>query len=96
MDYKKQIIEFADKIDAVKGKLVLATKSDAVYKDVVQLAEAMHSAIEGCSDEMFCAALYNAAATIRTAPESCPVFQMSEALEEASCELRMMSEYFDN
>ena len=50
MDYKKQIIEFADKIDAVKGKLVLATKSDAVYKDVVQLAEAMHSAIEGCSD----------------------------------------------
>ena len=96
MDYKKQVSAFADRAEALIGKLTLATKSEVIYKDVVQLTEEMHQAIVGCSDEMFNATLYNAAATIRTAPEKCPVAQLREALEDAVSEMRMMMEYFED
>ncbi|MBQ7900721.1 MAG: hypothetical protein IJ365_01995 [Clostridia bacterium] len=96
MNYKQQLCSFADRADALIGKLTLATKSEVIYNDVVSLTEEMHKAIDGCSDEMFYAAVYNAAATIRTAPEKCPVSQLRDALEDAVCEMRMMTEYFDD
>ena len=96
MDYKKSIIEFADRIDALKGKLVLATKSEAVFPDVKKLTSDMENALKDNKDEMYYAALYNARATIMTAPEKCPVNQLKEALCDSAEELRLMSEYFDN
>lgn len=86
---------YSDRISALIGKLTLATKSEVIYSDVVALTEDMHKAVESSGDEMFCAAVYNAAATIRTAPEKCPVSQLREALEDAVAELGMMIEYFE-
>ena len=95
MDVKKELQIYADRASALIGKLALATKSEVIYSDVVSLTEDMYKAVEESGDEMFCAAVYNAAATIRTAPEKCPVPQLKEALEDAVAELGMMIEYFD-
>lgn len=96
MDVIKELKIYSDRISALIGKLTLATKSEVIYGDVVALTEDMHKAVEESCDEMFGAAVYNAAATIRTAPEKCPVSQLREALEDAVAELGMMIEYFED
>ena len=95
METVNELKIYSDRISALIGKLTLATRSEVIYSDVVALTEDMHRAVEENSDEMFGAAMYNAAATIRTAPEKCPVSQLREALEDAVAELGMMIEYFE-
>ena len=91
--YKQKLEEFINRAESIRGKLALAAKSDVVYGDVTALAEDMIKSLENCSDEMFYPAVYNAVATIRSAPEKCPVSQLSEALSDAAEEMKMMSEY---
>ena len=96
MDAKSELKIYSDRISALIGKLTLATKSEVIYSDIVALTEDMHKVVEKTNDEMVGAALYNAAATIRTAPEKCPVPQLRDALEDAVAELGMMIEYFED
>ena len=96
MDYKQQINEFARRADALRGKLTLAAKSEVIYCDVIALCNDMEKAIKDCTDEMFYAAVYNARATIMTAPEKCSVAQLKDALSDGADELRLMCECFDN
>lgn len=96
MDYKKIVLDFAHRIDSVKGKLNLATKTDVVRGDVLKIADDMEKALSMSDDEMFYAAIYNARATIMTAPENCSVSQLKEALGDGAEELRLLSAYFDN
>lgn len=95
METVNELKTYSDRISALIGKLTLATRSEVIYSDVVALTEDMHRAVEESNDEMFGAAMYNAAATIRTAPEKCPVSQLREALEDAVAELGMMIGYFE-
>ncbi len=95
MDVRNELKVYADRASALIGKLALAAKSEVIYGDVTALTEDMCKSVEEGVDEMFCAAVYNAAATIRTAPEKCPVAQLKEALEDAVAELGIMIEYFD-
>ena len=93
IDYKEKIAEFIGRARAVNGKLSLAAKSDVVYEDVKKLTEDMSKSLENCTDEMYYPAVYNAVATIRSAPEKCSVAQLSEALSDAADEMELMSEY---
>lgn len=95
MDYKKIILEFAHRIDSVKGKLNLATKTDVVRGDVLKIADDMEKALSESGDEMFYAAIYNARATILTAPEKCSVTQLKQALSDGAEELRIICDYFE-
>ncbi len=95
MNYKNSIQAFASRAKAICGKLILATKADAVSADVASLCADMEKALEQSEDEMFYAAVYNARATIMTAPEKCPVAQLKEALEDAADELMIIVEYFE-
>ena len=96
MDYKKIISQFADRAQAIVGKLTLAQKSDVAREDVTKLVNDMEKSIEGSTDEMFYAAVYNARATIMTAPENCSVSQLKEALSDGAEELRLLCEYFED
>ncbi len=96
MDYKNQITNFASRAKLLCAKLNVATKSDVIYEDVTALCHDMQKAIESCCDEMFYAAVYNARATIMTAPQKCPVSQLKDALCDAANELELMCQYFDN
>ena len=96
MEYKRIIMEYAERIDSLKGKLNLMTKTDGIYSDVKKHTDDMEKTVSGCNDEMFYAAVYNARATIMTAPEKCSVSQLKEALGDSAEELRLLSEYFDN
>lgn len=93
IDYKEKIAEFISRARDIKGKLSLAAKSDIVSEDVKKLTEDMSKSLENCTDEMYYPAVYNAVATIRSAPEKCSVAQLSEALSDAADEMELMSEY---
>ena len=95
MDYKKIIQQFADRAQAIVGKLTLAQKSDVAREDVLKLVYDMEKSLESSTVEMFYAAVYNARATIMTAPENCSVSQLKEALCDGAEGLRLMCEYFE-
>ena len=93
IDYEKKLDEFISRAEAIRGKLALAAKSEVVADDVKKLTEDMLASLENCSDEMFYPAVYNGAATIRSAPEKCSVAQLADALADAAEEMKIMSEY---
>ena len=93
IDYKEKITEFINRARAINAKLSLATKSEVVSDDVKKLTQDMSDSLENCVDEMYYPAVYNAVATIRSAPEKCSVSQLSEALSDAADEMELMSEY---
>lgn len=92
-DYAKKLDEFISRAEAIRGKLALAAKSEVVADDVKKLTADMMAALENCTDEMFYPAVYNGAATIRSAPEKCSVAQLSDALSDAAEEMKLMAEY---
>ena len=69
-------------------------KADEIYPKVRELVVKMQEEAMATKDEMLHPTLYNASATIATAPEGCSVRQLSEALGDAAAEMEMMKEYF--
>ena len=91
----KEILDkYIAKATELKDALAPMQKTDDIYPKVRELVEEMQKEAMATKDEMLHPTLYNAAATIATAPEGCSVRQISEALEEAAAEMEMMKEYF--
>ncbi len=77
----------------LKSLLAPMQKTDEIYPKVRVLIQDMQKIAMETNDDMLHPILYNAAATVATAPEGCSVRQLSEALEDAICEMEMMKEY---
>ena len=91
----KEILDkYIAKASELKNALAPMQKTDEIYPKVRNLVTEMQEEAMATKDEMLHPTLYNAAATIATAPESCSVRQLMEALEEAIAEMEMMKEYF--
>ena len=67
--------------------------TDEIYDKVRSLVTEMQDEAMKTKDEMLHPVLYNAAATIATAPQSCSIRQLSEALNDAIAEMELMKEY---
>jgi len=89
----EKLDEFINKLDALCKKLSLCVKTDGLYQDVLFLTDEMTNASENSSDEIFSACVYNAVATIRSAPQGCSVRQLKEAVQDAMEEMKLMKEY---
>lgn len=85
---------YIEKINELKNVLAPLANTDEIYPKVRALVLEMQEEAMATKDEMLHPTLYNAAATIATAPESCSVRQLSEALGDAVAEMEMMKEYF--
>ena len=91
----KEILDkYIAKATELKDALAPMQKTDDIYPKVRELINEMQEEAMATKDEMLHPTLYNAAATIATAPEGCSVRQLSEALGDAMAELEMMKEYF--
>ena len=91
----KEILDkYIAKAEELKNALAPMQKTDEIYSKVRELVTEMQAEAMATKDEMLHPTLYNAAATIATAPESCSVRQLSEALGDAAAEMEMMKEYF--
>lgn len=91
---KKILDLYIGNVDKLLNCLKPLASADSIFPDVHALVAEMQKEAENCNDEMLYPALYNAAATIATAPEGCSVRQLKEALEDAREEMKMMKEYF--
>ncbi len=89
----KKLDEYINKLDALCGKLTLCAKTDGIYQEVLTLTDEMTNSSENSSDEIFSACVYNAVATIKSAPQGCSVRQLKEAVEDAMEEMKLMKEY---
>ena len=85
---------YIEKINELKNALAPLANTDEIYPKVRALVLEMQKEAMATKDEMLHPTLYNAAATIATAPEGCSVRQLSEALGDAAAEMEMMKEYF--
>lgn len=92
-EYSEKLSQFINRTETIRAKLNMAVKSEVVYEDISNLVADMMQSVENCTDDMFYPAVYNAVATIRSAPEKCPVSQLCEALSDATEEMKMMAEY---
>ena len=90
---KKILDLYIGKVDNLLNSLKPLASADSIFPDVHALVAEMQKEAENCNDEMLYPTLYNAAATIATAPEGCSVRQLKEALEEAREEMKVMKEY---
>lgn len=93
MDYSKILTEYIAEARKILENLNLHVKSEKAYKECAELTQKMTKSLENCNHEMFYPTVYNACATIKTAPEGCPVSQLKEALSDAIDEMEIMSEY---
>ena len=93
MDNKKIAESYIQKAKELKTMLAPLQSTDEIYDKVRSLVEEMQQEALKTKDEMLHPMLYNAAATIATAPQSCSVRQLSEALNDAVCEMELMREY---
>ncbi len=91
---KKILDMYISKTEALLNELKPMVNADSVFPKVHELVADMQKAAEDSGDEMLYPTLYNAAATIATAPEGCSVRQISEALRDAMLEMEAMKEYF--
>ncbi len=90
----KEILDlYIEKADALISSLKPLANTDSIFDAVHALVAEMQDRAETCDDEILYPTLYNAAATIATAPEGCSVRQLREALEEAKAEMEVMKEY---
>jgi len=90
---KKILDLYIKRTDEIIATLVPMQKADSAFESVHKLVADMQEEAEKCGDEMLYPTLYNAAATIATAPEGCSVRQLREALEDAKAEMEVMKEY---
>ncbi len=91
----KNILDmYISKTEALLNELKPMAKADAFFPKVRELVSDMQKVAEESGDEMLYPTLYNAAATIATAPEGCSVRQLSDALRDAMLEMDAMKEYF--
>jgi len=86
--------KYINKTTELKNALAPMQKADELFPKVRELVADMQKKAMETKDEMLHPTLYNAAATIATAPEGCSVRQLSEALGDAVAEMEMMKEYF--
>ena len=86
---------YIEKINELKNSLAPMQKTDDIYPKVRELIGKMQEEAMATKDEMLHPTLYNAAATLATAPEGCSVRQLTEALGDAMAEMEMMKEYFE-
>ncbi len=93
MNNKKIADSYIQKIKVLIGILAPLQSTDEIYDKVRSLVVEMQEEALKTEDEMLHPMLYNAAATIATAPESCSVRQLSEALNDAVTEMELMEEY---
>lgn len=93
MDNKKIAESYIQKAKELKSMLAPLQSTDEIYDKVRSLVEEMQQEALKTKDEMLHPMLYNAAATIATAPQSCSVRQLSEALGDAIDEMELMKEY---
>ena len=91
---KKLLDSYIAKAQELLNSLMPLASTDDVFEKVHSLVAQMQAKAESCNDEMLYPTLYNAAATIATAPEGCSVRQLKEALEDAIAEMEIMKEYF--
>ena len=91
---KNILSEYIKRTDALLSQILPLAKTDTIFPDVRKLTEDMQKEALSTNDEMLHPTLYNAAATIATAPEGCSVRQLGEALSDAKAEMEMMLEYF--
>ena len=90
---KKILDTYIARTDKLLAELLPLQKADSVFESVHKLVADMQDEARKCGDEMLYPTLYNAAATIATAPEGCSVRQLKEALEDAKAEMEVMKEY---
>ena len=88
-----KIDEYIVYIKSILAKLVPCEKTDGVELDVANLTKIMEESIEKCDNEIFSACVYNAVATIKSAPRGCSVRQLVQSLEDAAEDLELMKEY---
>lgn len=91
---KNTLCIYIERTDSLLSELIPLAKTDTVFPDVRKLISDMQTEALSTKDEMLHPTLYNAAATIATAPEGCSVRQLSEALSDAKAEMELMLEYF--
>lgn len=90
----KEILDlYIEKADCLIASVKPLVNTDSIFDEVHALVAEMQERAESCDDEILYPTLYNAAATIATAPEGCSVRQLREALEEAKAEMEVMKEY---
>ncbi len=91
----KEILDkYIEKATEIKNALAPMQKADDIFPKVRELVGEIQEEAMTTKDEMLHPTLYNAAATIATAPEGCSVRQLTEALGDAIAEMEMMKEYF--
>ncbi len=90
----KEILDmYITKANELLARLGPMQKTDEIFEDIHNLVAKMQNEAETTKDEMLYPTLFNAAATIATAPEGCSVRQLSEALKDAVAEMEAMKEY---
>ena len=91
----KEILDkYIAKATELKDALAPMQKADDIFPKVRALINEMQEEAVATKDEMLHPTLYNAAATIATAPDGCSVRQLAEAFDDAIAEMEMMKEYF--
>ena len=91
---EKILDTYIRRTEEIISSLMPLSKTDTIFASVRTLIEDMQNEALSCNDEMLHPTLYNAAATIATAPAGCSVRQLSEALTDARDEMELMKEYF--
>ncbi len=91
---KKILDSYIRRTEEILGSAMPLSKTDTIFASVRSLVEDMQNEAMATDDEMLHPTLYNAAATIATAPEGCSVRQLCEALTDAKNEMELMKEYF--
>ena len=91
---KNILTTYIERTDKLLSSALPLAKTDTIFPDVRKLIEDMQNEAQITTDEMLHPTLYNAAATIATAPEGCSVRQLTEALTDAKAEMELMMEYF--
>jgi len=84
---------YIKRTEEIIDALSVLTKTDSVFESVHKLVCDMQNEALSCKDDMLYPTLYNAAATIGTAPEGCSARQLLEALCDAKNEMEIMKEY---
>jgi hypothetical protein len=92
---KKILENYIIKTNELINSLAPLSETTGVFSRVYSLKEEMQKDAMECKDEMLHPTLFNAAATIATAPEGCSVRQLKEALCDAKAEMEMMMEYLE-
>lgn len=84
---------YIQKTKKLKNSLGPIENTEEIFPKVRELVLDMQSALEDTNDEILYPVLYNASATIASAPQGCSARQLTEALDDAISEMEIMKEY---